>query len=187
MIDRPWCEVTRNAITTSPARRTWIYLHRPAGRSYDAGMSERVHQDDQLWAADELTNASEDALIAFLVEALGCANEPVQGDPKPPPAPIDRSPRASSYEEEVTTRWRQETVGCTLELERIESWFPGDVNEPERSHTHFLFRGARRDGATSVYLRANVGTRTVSLAIDAAIEDWARILDAFKRRFGEFG
>jgi hypothetical protein len=150
-------------------------------------VSERVHQDDQLWAAEPFTSHSEGALIAFLLEALGCAHELVHGDPTPPSAPIDRAPRASSSEEEVTTRWRQETVGCTLELERVESWFPGDVNQPAVGHTHFRFRGARRDGATSVYLRASVGDRTVALAIDAVLEDWARTLDTFRRTFGEFG
>ncbi len=150
-------------------------------------MGERVQQNEQLWAASELANDSEDALIAFLLDALGCANEPVQGDPTPPPAPIDRSPRASSYEEEVTTNWHQETVSCTLQLERTESWFPGDVNQPAVAHTHFSFRGARRDATRSIHLRANVGNRTVSLAIDSTIEDWAQILDKFKAVFGQFG
>jgi hypothetical protein len=150
-------------------------------------VAERVRQIEQLWAANEIARDSEEALIAFLLAALGCANEPVQGDPTPPPAPIDRSPRASSYEEEVVTRWSQETVGCTLQLARTESWFPGDVNQPAVAHTFFGFHGARRDATTSIELRASAGNRTVSLVIDATIEDWARILDTFKAAFGQFG
>jgi len=60
-----------------------------------------------------------------------------------------RSTDTSSDEEHVTTTWRQETVGCTLQLERFESWFPGDVNQPAVAQTRFSSQGTWRDATTS--------------------------------------
>jgi hypothetical protein len=145
-------------------------------------VSERVYQDERLWAAQPFSQESDEALISFVLDALGCATEPVHRRPKPPRTTFDVNHHGA-----VTRTWQLATPSCTIALERTEDYFAGDVNQPATYHEHLQVLGARNDQAITVRVHAGVGDREMVLVIDATIEDWARILDSFKRRFGEFG
>jgi len=145
-------------------------------------VSERVHQDERLWAAQPFSPESDEALISFVLDALGCAKEPVHRRPTPPRTTFDVAHHGG-----VTRTWQLATPSCTVELERTEDYFAGDVNQPATYHEHLEVRGARNDLAITLRVHAHVGDHEMVLAIDATIEDWARILDKFKGAFGEFG
>jgi hypothetical protein len=139
---------------------------------------------------DTANAASEDVdeiLVAFVIDALGCSGEPLHRTVKPPGLdPSDKVPHAAaSFERVATSTWRVEATTCTLRIERIERYFPGDVNEPPSGSTDVVVEGMRRDRPTTVRIDASVGELTMQIVIDGTAAERDAILDKFWRAFGQ--
>lgn len=138
----------------------------------------------RVWAATPATSELDEPVVAFLLEAFGCAE--TARTPRPAPDRSWQQPgTASSADQAITTRWQVEGTSCTIEVERSQTFFPGDVNEPARETEYVDVRGVRRVPPATVRVHAAIGSRELSILVDAAPEDRDRILTAFWRVFGE--
>jgi hypothetical protein len=126
----------------------------------------------------------DDVLVPLVLHALGCTDASLSRTPRTSqePDPIDRSPRASSAEANVTTTWRTDSATCSVRVERAYSYFPGDVNEPMRASEWVTVHGARQGGAT-VTVRAGVGERALRIEVDGTPEERDRIVAAVQGAF----
>jgi hypothetical protein len=122
-------------------------------------------------------------LVAFVLDALGCAAEPLVRRPDTATGPeLDRTPHSNKFGQSRLVTSRLSSPSCTVVVERDEEFFPGDVNEPAREWTRFSVCGTRGDEA-KVTVRAHVGVRDMWIDVDAAPDERDRILAMFWRAF----
>ena len=137
----------------------------------------------ELFMASPATTGIDEQFLAFLVDILG--SEPVDRGSKPTLPDLSGRPThtASSADEVTTTTWRVASKSCTFAIEWTNVFFPGDVNEPAREADDVRVVGARGEQFAAVRLRARVGDRSISIAIDASPDETERILAACRRTF----
>jgi hypothetical protein len=90
----------------------------------------------------------------------------------------------SSAELAEVRTWSVETTTCTITIERTNTFFPGDVNEPMRELEDMVVQGRRRDGAASVRIRATLEAADMSIFVEASRAERDRIHATFWRAFG---
>lgn len=112
----------------------------------------------------------DELLVAFVLEALGNSTDAVVRSPKPAPfVPPDPSVYGgSSAELETTSTWQVESASCAVVIERTNTFFPGDVNEPVREAEYIRVTGTRRDGSANVTIHASVGDQQMTFSIAAS-------------------
>jgi hypothetical protein len=136
------------------------------------------------WFKEPATEKTIEALVAFMIDALGCSDEPLSGSNA---APIDRAGwktfTASSAEHVSATAGRVETESCSIETTRNSTFFPGDVNEPPWEHEYIVVEGKRRDESLHVRVSFRMGDTEMSMRVLAPHEQRDRMLMGFWRAF----
>ncbi|MEO8701595.1 MAG: hypothetical protein ABI867_16235 [Kofleriaceae bacterium] len=128
----------------------------------------------------------DEVLLAFVVDALGCADEPVSSGPKPRhPGDSERPPTGSSAGWVSSSTWLVETTHCTIRIEWTNDYFSGDVNEPAREFDHVVLEATRRGRPASVRVSAFIGAKEMSVLVDATSEERDQILAKFWRAFAQ--
>lgn len=127
----------------------------------------------------------DERLIAFVLDALGCAGEAVNRTPKAAPVPPELSAwGGSSANWHGSARWQVETTSCTIEIKQTATYFPGDVNEPASSSHWSEVKGARRDQSRAVTMGARIGEHELWILVDAQAKERDQIHTVFWRAFG---
>lgn len=120
----------------------------------------------------------DELLVAFALDALGCSQEPSARTMEQGGGELDRTPHTASSAERASTQvWRVDSASCTVRVERTQTFFPGDVNEPPSESDFVRVDAEHRDG-TKLSIRALVGSH------DMSIQAPDRICGLFSRRFG---
>ncbi|MBA3459855.1 MAG: hypothetical protein H0T46_07830 [Deltaproteobacteria bacterium] len=138
-----------------------------------------------LWCRSPAPPDFDTALLAFVHDALGCAHESLRRTQDKATSPeLDRTPHTASSAERcrvASSRWT--SASCTIDVEREESFFPGDVNEPARDHAKVSVSGARRSEA-KLAVRVVVDDANMSFDVDAVPDERDRILTKLWRAYG---
>ncbi len=121
-------------------------------------------------------------LTAFVVDALGCAEESLSRTSEKTTGWEEFDETAYTDQDRVvTSRW--ESATCTVEVVRTETYFPSDVNSPARESLEISVSGARRGGAR-LTMHARIGDRTIGFDVDTAPDERDRILATVWRAYG---
>jgi hypothetical protein len=126
------------------------------------------------------------ALIAVVLDALGCADESLSRTSESGPGREFASPGFDETADViqhrvVTSRWH--SASCTVHVERTETRFPGDVNQPARELQEVWVSGTRR-GEASLTMHARIGDSNIEIDVEAAPDERDRMLATFWRAFG---
>jgi hypothetical protein len=120
-------------------------------------------------------------LIAFVLDALGCAEESPSRTSETTSGPDRDDTAYVDQRRVVTSRWR--SASCQGRVERTETFFPGDVNQPAHESREVSVSGTRRDEA-SLTVHARVGDSNLQIDVEAGSDERDRILAKFWRAFG---
>ena len=125
----------------------------------------------------------DEVVLAFIVDTVWPGELQF---PKSKPAHLgmpERPRTGGSAEMILKNDWVAETPTCTIRFEWENTWFPGDVNEPERESDYAVIVATRRDRPASIRFSASIGDREMYVIVDAPPDERDQILTKLWRAF----